>query len=89
MAYGLRLRPAAALNAVFMIFSTAFWRASLNSSYFKLVTIWMAILLGVTILMGLTLVTFVLFPLFILILIWTVYFTSIVSSAAYNMSDEI
>ena len=78
-----------ALNAVFMIFSTAFWKASFTAAYFKLVSVWMLVLLAAAILMGFTLVTFLLFPLFILILIWSVYFTSIVSAAAYNMSDDI
>ncbi len=78
-----------AFNAVFMLFSTNFWKAAFTASYLKLVSIWMIVLFGAAILMGFTLVTFVLFPLFILILMWMVYFTSIVSAAAYNMSDDI
>ncbi len=92
MVYGYALQQRSftdALNAVFMIFSTAFWRASFTASYFKLVSIWMLVLFGATLLMGFALATFVLIPLFILILIWTLYFTSIVSAAAYNMSDDI
>ncbi len=78
-----------AINAVFMLFSTTFWKASFTASYFKLVSIWMIVLFGAAILMSFTLAAFVLFPLFILILMWTVYFTSIVSAEAYNMSDDI
>ncbi|BDY13479.1 hypothetical protein [Hydrogenimonas cancrithermarum] len=78
-----------AFNAVFMFFSTAFWKAAFTGSYFKTVSLWMLVSLGVGLLMGFCLMTFVLLPVAVLLILWLVYFTAIVSVSTYNMSDDI
>ena len=78
-----------AFNAAFMFFSTPFWRAAFTGGYFKTVSLWMLVSLGVGLLMGLCLMTFVLLPVAILLILWLVYFTAIVSVSTYNASDDI
>jgi len=78
-----------AFNAVFMFFSTRFWSAAFTGSYFKLVTLWMLILFGVGLVMGISIGTVILLPIGILMLLWMVYFTAIVSAEAYNLADDI
>ncbi|WP_201353946.1 hypothetical protein [Hydrogenimonas urashimensis] len=78
-----------AFNAVFMFFSTRFWKAAFRGAYFKIVSLWMLILLGTGILMGLCIGIVILLPLGIVILLWMLYFTAIVSAETYNLSDDI
>jgi len=78
-----------ALNSVFMFFSPNFWKAAFTGAYFKLATLWMLVLTGAGFLMGFTIAIPILLPFLMLLLIWTVYFTSAVSAAAYNMFDNI
>lgn len=78
-----------AFNAVFMFFSMRFWRAAFTGPYFKIVTLWMLILFGVGLLMGICIGVLILLPVGILLLLWMVYFTAVVSAEAYNISDEI
>ena len=78
-----------AFNAVFMFFSTRFWRAAFTGSYFKIAMLWMLVVFGVGILMGVTLATVILLPLGILLLMWLVYFTATASAAAYNLTDAV
>ena len=78
-----------AFNAVFMFLSTAFWRAAFTGGYFKTVSLWMLVSLGVGLLMGLCLMTFELLPVAILLILWLVYFTAIISVSTYNASDDI
>jgi len=76
-------------QAVFMLFSPRFWRASFTGAYLRLVTLWMLIVFGVFFLMGIAFATLFLIPLAILILMWLIYFTAAVSVEAYNFSDDI
>jgi hypothetical protein len=78
-----------AFNAVFMFFSTRFWRAAFTGAYFRLVTLWMLILFGVGLLMGICIGIVILLPLGILLLLWMVYFTSVVAAESYNLTDDI
>ncbi|WP_456380536.1 hypothetical protein [Hydrogenimonas sp.] len=78
-----------AFNAVFMFFSKRFWQAAFTGSYFKIVTLWMLILFGVGIVMGISIGTVILLPLGILVLLWMVYFTAVVSAETYNISENI
>ncbi|WP_456450413.1 hypothetical protein [Hydrogenimonas sp.] len=78
-----------AFNAVFMLFSTRFWKAAFTGAYFKLVTLWMLVVFGVGILMAISFGTLILFPLGVLILMWMVYFTAVVAAEAYNLSGDI
>ena len=78
-----------AFNAVFMFFSTRFWRAAFTGAYFKVAALWMLVVFGVGILMGITLATLILLPLGILLLMWLVYFTATASAAAYNLTDAV
>ena len=78
-----------AFNAVFMLFSKRFWKAAFTGSYFKIVTLWMLILFGVGIVMGISIGIVILLPLGILILLWMIYFTAVVSAETYNISEDI
>lgn len=78
-----------AFNAVFMFFSKRFWQAAFTGTYFKIVTLWMLILFGVGIVMGISIGIVILLPLGILILLWMVYFTAVVSAETYNISENI
>jgi len=76
-------------NAVFMLFSPRFWKSSFSWPYFRLVSLWMLIVLGVFILMAVAFATIFLMPIAVLILMWLIYFTATVSVEAYNLSDDI
>ncbi|WP_353661188.1 hypothetical protein [Hydrogenimonas sp. SS33] len=78
-----------AFNAVFMFFSTRFWRAAFTWKYLKLATLWMLAVFAVGILMGITFATIFLIPLGILLLMWLIYFTAGASAAAYNQTDAV
>ncbi|WP_457595707.1 hypothetical protein [Hydrogenimonas sp.] len=78
-----------AFGAIFMLFSTRFWKASFTGAYFRLVTLWMLILMVATIALAVCFGLFILIPVGILILMWMVYFTAAVSLEAYNFSDGV
>jgi len=78
-----------AFNAVLMFFSTRFWSAAFTGTYFKLSSLWMLILFGAFLLMGVTFATLLLIPLGVLLLLWIIYFTAAVSATAYHLSDNI
>ncbi len=78
-----------ALNALFMLFSTRFWRAAFTMQYFKVVSLWMLILFGAMLLAGICAAFFILIPVAVLILLWLTYFSAIVAAETYNFSDDI
>ncbi|WP_457598294.1 hypothetical protein [Hydrogenimonas sp.] len=78
-----------ALNAIFMLFSTRFWRASFTLVYFKTVSLWMVVVFGVMVLASLCGATILLLPVAIFLILWLAYFSAIVAVAAYNLSDDI
>ena len=78
-----------ALNALFMLFSTRFWRAAFTMQYFKVVSLWMLILFGAMLLAGICTAFFILIPVAVLILLWLTYFSAIVAAETYNFSDDI
>ena len=78
-----------AFNAIFMLFSPRFWKASFTWAYFKLVSLWMLILLGVGLLTGFAIAIVILLPLGVLMMMWMVYFSAIVAAEAYDMAEDI
>ncbi|MCF6200852.1 MAG: hypothetical protein L3J42_01795 [Hydrogenimonas sp.] len=78
-----------ALNALFMLFSTRFWRAAFTMKYLKIVSLWMLILFGAMIVAGICASLFILIPVAVLILLWLTYFSAIVSAEVYNLYDDI
>ncbi len=78
-----------AFNAVFMFFSPTFWKGAFTVDYFVIVSLWMLVVLGVGIVMGFALATFILIPVAVLLILWLTYFTAIVSITTYDMQDNI
>ncbi len=78
-----------AFNAVFMFFSPTFWKAAFSVDYFVTVSLWMLVVLGMGILMGFALATFILIPVAVLLILWLTYFTAIVSIETYDMQENI
>ncbi len=77
------------MNAVFMFFSSRFWKASFSIDYFKIVSVWMLIAFGVMVLMLICAAFALLLPVAILLMLWLTYFSAIVAVQTYNLSDEI
>jgi len=78
-----------ALNAIFMLFSTRFWRASFTLAYLKTVSLWMVVVFGVMLLVSLCSAVILLLPVAIFLTVWLAYFSAIVAVATYNLSDDI
>jgi len=76
-----------AFGAAFTLLSPAFWRASFNGAYFRHVSLWMLIMLGAAIALGVCMATVILIPAGVLLLLWMIYFTAIACAQAYNFYE--